>query len=59
MEDILQALNGSGLVPDALKIIDSTVVRVHHQVPGAKGDSETGFRPFAWWLHDQDPPPRQ
>ena len=58
-EGILEALNESGLVPDALQMIDSTVVRAHHQAAGAKGDSETGFRPFARWLPDQDPPPRQ
>jgi transposase len=36
-EDILEALNESGLVPDALQMIDSTVVRAHHQAAGAKG----------------------
>jgi transposase len=36
-EDILESLNGSGLVPDALQMIDSTVVRAHHQAAGAKG----------------------
>ena len=36
-EGILQALNDSGLVPDALQMIDSTVVRAHHQAAGAKG----------------------
>jgi len=36
-EQILEALNGSGLVPDALQMIDSTVVRAHHQAAGAKG----------------------
>jgi transposase len=36
-ENILEALNGSGLVPDALQMIDSTVVRAHHQTAGAKG----------------------
>ena len=36
-EQILEALNESGLVPDALQMIDSTVVRAHHQAAGAKG----------------------
>jgi len=39
-EQIMEALNESGLVPDALQMIDSTVVRAHHQAAGAKG----GFR---------------
>ena len=34
-EGILEALNESGLVPDALQMIDSTVVRAHHQAAGA------------------------
>ena len=58
-EDILESLNGSGLVTDALQMIDSTVVRAHHQAAGAKGDSKTRSWPLARWLHDQDPPPRQ
>lgn len=36
-ERIMEALNESGLVPDALQMIDSTVVRAHHQAAGAKG----------------------
>jgi transposase len=36
-EQIMEALNQSGLVPDALQMIDSTVVRAHHQAAGAKG----------------------
>ena len=36
-EGILEALNESGLVPAALQMIDSTVVRAHHQAAGAKG----------------------
>ncbi|MEO1211863.1 MAG: IS5 family transposase [Cyanobacteria bacterium J06638_20] len=35
-EDIMEALNRSGAVPDALQMIDSTVVRAHHQAAGAK-----------------------
>ena len=37
-EQIMEALNESGLVPDALQMIDSTVVRAHHQAAGAKGE---------------------
>ena len=36
-ERMLEALNASGLAPDALQMIDSTVVRAHHQAAGAKG----------------------
>ena len=36
-EQILEALNESRIVPDALQMIDSTVVRAHHQAAGAKG----------------------
>lgn len=36
-EDIMEALNQSGVVPDALQMIDSTVIRAHHQAAGAKG----------------------
>ena len=36
-EGILEALNESGVVPAALQMIDSTVVRAHHQAAGAKG----------------------
>ncbi len=35
-EDIMDALNRSGAVPDALQMIDSTVIRAHHQAAGAK-----------------------
>ena len=58
-EQIMDALNESGAVQHALQMIDSTVVRAHHQAAGAKGDSATGFRPLKRWLYDQDPPPRQ
>ena len=37
-EHILEALNESGLVPDALQMVDSTVGRAHHQAAGAKGE---------------------
>ena len=36
-EDIMDALNQSGAAPDALQMVDSTVVRAHHQAAGAKG----------------------
>ena len=36
-EQILEALNESQIVPDALQMIDSTVIRAHHQAAGAKG----------------------
>lgn len=36
-EQIMDVLNESGAVPPALQMIDSTVVRAHHQAAGAKG----------------------
>ncbi len=36
-EDIMDALSESGAVPGALQMIDSTVIRAHHQAAGAKG----------------------
>jgi urease alpha subunit len=33
----MEALNESRMVPDALQMIDSTVIRAHHQAAGAKG----------------------
>ncbi|SNR42946.1 Putative transposase of IS4/5 family [Puniceibacterium sediminis] len=32
-EQIMDALNESGAVPDALQMIDSTVIRAHHPLP--------------------------
>ena len=36
-ELILEALNESGAVPDQVQMIDSTIIRAHHQAAGAKG----------------------
>lgn len=36
-EILLDALNESGAVPDSVQMIDSTIVRAHHQAAGAKG----------------------
>ena len=36
-ELILEALNESEAVPDSVQMIDSTVIRAHHQAAGAKG----------------------
>lgn len=33
----MDALNQGGAVPSALQMIDSTVIRTHHQAAGAKG----------------------
>ena len=33
----LELLAQIGIVPDALQMVDSTVVRAHHQAAGAKG----------------------
>mgnify|MGYP003398218407 CR=1 FL=1 len=53
-EQIMEALNESGLVPDALQMIDSTVVRAHHQAAGAKGCRRCRRRSRA----ARRPPPR-
>ncbi len=34
---ILEALNESEAVPDSVQMIDSTIIRAHHQAAGAKG----------------------
>ena len=34
---ILEVLNDSEAVPDSVQMIDSTIVRAHHQAAGAKG----------------------
>jgi len=36
-EGIMDSLNESEAVPSALQMIDSTVIRAHHQAAGAKG----------------------
>lgn len=36
-EEIMDSPNQSRAVPDALQMIDSTVIRAHHQAAGAKG----------------------
>ncbi len=43
-EEILDALNQSGAAPEALQMVDSTVIRAHHQAAGAKrGTPRQGF----------------
>ena len=56
---ILEVLNDSEVVPDSVQMIDSTIVRAHHQAAGTKGGSEAGSWPLKRWLHDQDPPPHK
>lgn len=34
---ILEALHESQVVPDSVQMIDSTIIRAHHQAAGAKG----------------------
>ncbi|MFW6681193.1 MULTISPECIES: IS5 family transposase [Komagataeibacter] len=36
-EGILDALNHSGITPDKLQMVDSTVIRAHHHATGSKG----------------------
>jgi len=36
-EAMLEALNESGAVPYSVQMIDSTIIRAHHQAAGAKG----------------------
>lgn len=59
-EDILDALNHAGIAPDRLQMVDSTVIRAYHHAAGAKGGLLTRSSwPFARWVLDQDPSPRQ
>ena len=53
-EQILDALNESGLVPAALQMIDSTVIRAHHQAAGARG----GLRDRVWAVQEVASRPR-
>lgn len=41
-EMILEALNESGVMPDQVQMIDSTVIRAHHLAAGAKSLSVVG-----------------
>jgi hypothetical protein len=60
----MDALNQSGAAPDALQMVDSTVVRAHHLAAGAKGrlrervlavrDRQSGKRSTGSF---SDPPP--
>ena len=34
---VLEALNESAVAPDQVQMIDSTIIRAHHQAAGAKG----------------------
>lgn len=36
-DTILEALNESEAMPDQVQMIDSTIIRAHHQAAGAKG----------------------
>jgi len=36
-ELMLEALNESNIAPDSVQMIDSTIIRAHHQAAGAKG----------------------
>lgn len=45
---LLEGLALSGVVPDTLQMIDSTIVRAHHCAAGAKGALPTGS---AWAAH--------
>ena len=38
---LLDALAGSGAAPKTIQMIDSTVIRAHHQAAGAKGGLKT------------------
>jgi len=58
-EHIMKALNESGLVPDALQMIDTTAVRAIIRQRAQKGGLAAGFGPIQGRLHDQNPPPRQ
>lgn len=55
----MDVLKESRVVPDAVQMLDSTVILDHHQAAGARGDSATGFWPIERWVHNQDTPPCQ
>lgn len=40
---ILDALNESEAMPDQVQMIDSTIIRAHHQAAGARGTQRQGF----------------
>ena len=59
-EQIGHALNEIGLVPAALHMVDSTLVRAPSSGSGRKKrDSATGFLPLKAVSWENDPPPRQ
>lgn len=51
---VLETLNESEAVPNQVQMIDSTIIRAHHQAAGAKGGLKRKFWPFKRWLHDQN-----
>jgi len=53
---LLDALNDVKAVPDTVQMIDSTIIKAHHQAAGAKGDSERRSWPFKRWLYVQNTP---
>lgn len=55
----MDALNESGAAPDAMQMVDRTVIRANHQAAGLKGDFATGFRALKRWLYDQNSSPRK
>ena len=58
-EAVLEALNDSGAAPDSVQMIDSTIIRAHHQAAGAKGGLKRGFWVLKRWLYDKDSSPHQ
>lgn len=56
---LLDVLNGTEGVGQTVKMIDSTVIRVHHCAARAREDSETGSRALARWAFDQNSSPHQ
>lgn len=59
-ELMLEALNEGGGALESVQMIDSTIIRAHHQAAGAiKGDSKAGFWAFKRWLYDKGSSPHQ
>ncbi len=56
---LLEVLNDTEGVGEAVQMIDSTVIREHPCAAGARGDSETGSRALARWVFDQGSSPHQ
>jgi transposase len=58
-ELMLDVLNQSDMAPDSVQMIDSTIIRAHHQAAGAKGGLKNKVLAAQKVAYDQDPPHHQ